>query len=1042
MSLETEKGSSSGFTAKQTVNAIPVLDGSVPRLYPDFKYKLEGYAEGISAWHGEVVKLAFTNPASAKTKYPYDHVKAMELEDRDYPDDPESEDTPDSETESEKEEEDDKDAQGQRIVTKRPSTRKPSPKPHNWNTMKNEDKEKWKEKQAKKLKREKRRQSKKAHSIRVKIIHKEKKHYERMRVLQLVLSVAFSHPLVVQYLRTKTVKNPIDMIEHVRGKFGSVVGVHKHLLADRFDHTYPKPGQNVDGWINSYLALKTEVESQRSNPFEVDELTRKLLTRLAKHPAFGNSYRENYYSLPASLRPTHDDIIESARETWALWKRNDSYNTGRKKNEREKNDKGTRDSNLMLGDKGDVGGEGGKPFNKLKKQKEWWLKVTCFACEKVGHTKKYCPSNKKKADKPKKEKKKKEEKKKEKSDKEVAFLRQDGGASERGGTDSDSDALLMFMGGDTEKTGETPDEDSGGVRASEARARPEESQPERGARPPPSTLHSWGGGSEARAEPKESQSERGVHPLARGSRVRGSPQPTISQSQSRQLSRVSTPLQTLSNTTPNPAPNPPLNLFSYSREHPRSAQCQGKNKTKQPCNISLQWDRVGVNAQQAKRLIFARFCGFHAKKQDDEYPWIDLSVSPQDRPPKSPYYPDEIGLRIAAEERQAVKPQNLTHAFASDTKEARVGRAGANTHNTHASCRVVPPVAAITTPSNQNTEHDEEEDGKGDIEGSRCSHEVYFDCAIKAAVEPVRGERDKMSTPPHSSLDTYDGHGRPTPVGLPSVFAGTDEAKKEASSTVPAPPQSGPQPPTPTRHPPIMSLRDIAQLAQQLSTTCIRGEYGEVRRVSEGELVEDEFLTDVVRAIEGVYSSHATRINTPPGGPTTTNTTKTTHKDFTFVIDSEKKRDRKSTIVQDSGSSRDIACDPDVLYDVRSVTPVSLITGNGECQIAQEGTARVTRINGQGKPIMVSRPMLLDTRLPVNIASTGRMDHIHHRSIIHQNGQMVILKDPIRINEKDVLVRGRLMSTLLYRWDDEKDEPLDVNVRYVPPGRDGEADRG
>jgi len=77
--------------------------------------------------------------------------------------------------------------------------------------------------------------------------------------------------------------------------------------------------------------------------------------------------------------------------------------------------------------------------------------------------------------------------------------------------------------------------------------------------------------------------------------------------------------------------------------------------------------------------------------------------------------------------------------------------------------------------------------------------------------------------------------------------------------------------------------------------------------------------------------------------------------------------------------------------------------------------------------------MLLDTRLPVNIASTGRMDHIHHRSVIHQNGQLVILRRPVSIDENDVLVRGRLMSTLLYRWDDEFDTPLNINQRYAPP---------
>jgi hypothetical protein len=125
-----------------------------------------------------------------------------------------------------------------------------------------------------------------------------------------------------------------------------------------------------------------------------------------------------------------------------------------------------------------------------------------------------------------------------------------------------------------------------------------------------------------------------------------------------------------------------------------------------------------------------------------------------------------------------------------------------------------------------------------------------------------------------------------------------------------------------------------------------------------------------------------------------------------------------------------------LLHDIKTIPPVRLTTGNGECEVDQEGIARMTRIDGEGKPVTVSRPMLLDTRLPVNIASTGKMDHVHHRSIIHQNGQMVILKHPILIDERAILVRGRLMPTMLYRWDDEYDVPLDVNVRYEPIKRE------
>jgi len=136
--------------------------------------------------------------------------------------------------------------------------------------------------------------------------------------------------------------------------------------------------------------------------------------------------------------------------------------------------------------------------------------------------------------------------------------------------------------------------------------------------------------------------------------------------------------------------------------------------------------------------------------------------------------------------------------------------------------------------------------------------------------------------------------------------------------------------------------------------------------------------------------------------------------------------------VQDSGSSRDIACTTRVLKRIRETEPINLITGNGECKITKEGTASLTRINGRGKPALVQKEMLLDTRVPANIVSTENMDFVHHRAVIHQNGQMVILKHPIPIRESDILVRGRLTPGMLYRWDDEYDKPLDVNSRYDP----------
>jgi len=155
-----------------------------------------------------------------------------------------------------------------------------------------------------------------------------------------------------------------------------------------------------------------------------------------------------------------------------------------------------------------------------------------------------------------------------------------------------------------------------------------------------------------------------------------------------------------------------------------------------------------------------------------------------------------------------------------------------------------------------------------------------------------------------------------------------------------------------------------------------------------------------------------------------------------LVVSEEKGKSKKErTIVQDSGSSRDIACTTAILREVRETEPVNLITGNGESVVRQKGQARLTRVDGRGKPMLVKKEMLYDPNVPVNIVSTGHMDHVHHRSIIHQNGQLLILKHPIRVKEEYVIVRGRLTPGLLYRWDTEHDTPLNINERFYPKER-------
>jgi len=122
------------------------------------------------------------------------------------------------------------------------------------------------------------------------------------------------------------------------------------------------------------------------------------------------------------------------------------------------------------------------------------------------------------------------------------------------------------------------------------------------------------------------------------------------------------------------------------------------------------------------------------------------------------------------------------------------------------------------------------------------------------------------------------------------------------------------------------------------------------------------------------------------------------------------------------------------MTNMTSVKSVKFKTGNGDREIEKAGVMQMARIDGHSKPHVLAKPAYYDPSMPINIAPTGPMDHYHHRAVIHQNGQMFILKKPIKLDQRDILVRGRLTKSLLYRWDTKKDKPLRVNQRYVPSG--------
>jgi len=139
-------------------------------------------------------------------------------------------------------------------------------------------------------------------------------------------------------------------------------------------------------------------------------------------------------------------------------------------------------------------------------------------------------------------------------------------------------------------------------------------------------------------------------------------------------------------------------------------------------------------------------------------------------------------------------------------------------------------------------------------------------------------------------------------------------------------------------------------------------------------------------------------------------------------------------IYQDSGATQYICRDENMLHGVTEVKGVKFKTGNGERKIERAGMMKIMRIDGEGETHWIEKQAYYDPHMPINIIPTGSIDHFHKRSIIHQNGQLFILKKPVRFPQNQVLVRGRLTKSLLYRWDNDKDSPLPIHRRYMPKG--------
>jgi len=988
---------------KHVLSQVPIFEGDDQSFWP-WSSKFQKHMQGVSVHVAEMVSVVLADPAKAKRDFPYDEARAKAAEDLEEPDTPISD--------SEEDEESDASQRGRQ----RPQTKKEDHKqPEDWDKMTVEQKKEWKEKEARKKKRLSRRQ----HTRRKTAIRKEKKYYERMKTLQLCLSVAFSKDNVSNFLRTQKTKGPIEELTAVRDQWGCISGAGRYMLEEEFERTRPRASERYVDWLNEFLAKKIQLESLRGTPFSDEEAKRKLFKKLRYHPAFGDKFQVDHYDLPARLRPNFSELCEASKERWKMWEEKERRNRFRERKAqiRKHNDKKSRDgkqqqeTNLLMDSKGKRGDN--KPGPKTAPN--WTLKVTCFGCDAKGHTMRYCPvisekfrkegkmkrnqTEDKTTEQEKNEQKNNYKNKKKpfyKKKKALTLITTDNDKNEDEQSDSDTNVALIHMGNTYDKSDD--DEEERERDNEQTSSRHHKSTSPQALLNDTKTTPRVGN---RRSESGEGREVRLVSATLRGpSSLRGEGKEERLVSATSRCSPV----------TPNPNETP-LRLESSYGVTP-DTKCAGTNRRKKPCNVSVEKSKgKGAYQNHAKRLSYARYCGYHAT-QDPDYPELDLSVSPVLRPPKSPYYPDERGLKAAALEKSPKISQRLVFGEFETLRDTKISTSPQVSQN-------------IPQPP----------------------HERKF-----SKHNPFSSQRTGQNREGREESGVDEGEQRlgPTSVSKFGNQIGPTSQQLQISSSRPI----TALPPTQTTNtqlinPHVITFKDINEIAKTLMNECVRAMNGEVMRVVSGELEKDDFLTDIVRAIEGVYLERAVRqspITTPPQlteegegegrgvseGELETETETEGETEHVLIHVRKRVMKKRDMTVQDSGASTDISCREDRLTDVDEIDPVELLTGNGERELSKSGRARLTVIDGKGRPRAVEKKMLLDTTLPVSIVSTGQMDHRHNRSVIHQNGQLVILKHPIHINESDILVRGRLTKSMIYRWDDEYDEPLKVNERYDP----------
>jgi len=1027
---------------------------NVPELTPDnvpyqnWKFMFQNFAYGDSADMGDMVVYTQSHPDKAQTRFPYDEAK-LRL----------AEEWSESSSEDEEEEEELKTGAG---TSAGPSTSAPARSAR---------------RKAAQTKKGKRAQSKKARA--------DRDYAMRMRRLGLYLSVAFKAPILVTMCMTVADRNPIMMLVIVEKRYGGTDMVDMIIRWQKYIMYNPKG--DVALWLDKNTLLERQIQRDYQGKIPEEFFSAHLLYKLSTHPAFG-SLDALMVQFEHMGRLSHHEVEQIIRKIWLKWKlkqltqrRTTSHNDNqnRSENKRQGNKKG--EDGAFVSEREDKADR--NCYNCLKPNhyayecnKECARKECEESIKDNPHTRKNCPRNKRNG-KTNTNKKPfgntKPSRKSPRTTVAVAEIAQETAPTEGESTlgdereEDDEMAVFVFQGGsESEEEHEHPKRESTRRATKEQKQSVDSLEEHKVGREPTSPGHS---SDHQPGTPSNNHTHTHTPKVVSLLHTKeGTDTKREVQNRQRTVRRDHLPSHVQPGWDIPPQhryKREPLDKWGFQR-------CQGRNTRQKQCAISLSRRYWGSPKVMRKRLEYADFCGYHYD-QDALYPYLDLAQEPEERPHSDTTFPSES--KMVADARHYLRIHGNIDAYEKGEEWACYPPWGASEFH-------VRPFEELNL--------------------------LSYTFAVKTGLLVVKSESDEESSP---VLATPKSPGEPS-----SHYLNCQECLEAMRESA----QSG-------RPVSVVNIQTVANLAQTMESGCV-WEGKVVSWIADGS--KDEFLTEIMLAIDEVFIRYATReegkailrryehvdsFQTPQVRPSVSHSSqhfpitsdsvlsvpfvgtgeedeieeveyegddenegqentersilvqepgardvnqsvspqntghtdtlvqgreepvrdKTTNSDSkTVMVYVHEKVGNKNHIYQDSGATQYICRDESLLQNVIGVKGVKFKTGNGERRIDKAGIMKIMRVDGVGKAHWLAKQAYYDPLMPINIIPTGSIDHFHRRAILHQNGQLFILSKPVKFPQRQVLVRGRLTKSLLYRWDNENDMPLPMHKRYVPLG--------